>query len=141
SGFPDRVARRRHPGGRELLLSGGGSARLAEESVVHEGEFLVAVAVEERAEARGGGAGVVRLASRIEPEWLLELEGVELGEQDELVWNAEAQRVERWSRILYGAIALEESRAPATPSEDVSLFLAEQVLAAGMERFLPDGRW
>ncbi|HYH84587.1 MAG TPA: helicase-related protein, partial [Pyrinomonadaceae bacterium] len=48
AGYPDRVARRRASGdsrarGAELLLSGGGTAELAPESVVRRAEFLVAV--------------------------------------------------------------------------------------------------
>lgn len=134
SGFSDRVAKRREPRARELLLSGGGTASLSEESVVWEDPFLVAVAADQ------GGRGVtVRWASRIEPEWLLEEPGIE--ERDELVWNSEAGRVERWTRILYGSVALDESRAPAPPSEEVSRLLAREVIAKGIGRFLPEGAW
>jgi ATP-dependent helicase HrpB len=66
--FPDRVARRR-PGG-ELQLAAGAAAQLASSSTVTEAEFLVAVEAEDRADER---LPLVRLASAIEPAWLLDL--------------------------------------------------------------------
>src|SRR5205807_8537891 len=79
AGFPDRVCKRRAPGSADLTFASGASARLSEQSCVRDAELLVAVDAEERREAAGaqrapGRAGaVVRLASAIEPEWLLEL--------------------------------------------------------------------
>ena len=55
--YPDRVARRRAPGSAEVVLAGGGSARLAEASVVRDAPFLVAVDAEERRDRRPPGAG------------------------------------------------------------------------------------
>ena len=66
--FPDRVARRRRPHARELLLAGGGSARLSDRSVVRTAPFLVAVDIEERLDPVDARAAVplVRLASAVE---------------------------------------------------------------------------
>ena len=67
---------------RGLALAGGGSAELAETSVVRDAEWLVALDAEERQGPRRAadagrpaarGGVVVRLASAIEPEWLLDL--------------------------------------------------------------------
>ncbi|HET9598158.1 MAG TPA: helicase-related protein, partial [Anaeromyxobacteraceae bacterium] len=79
--FPDRVARRRGPGSDEVVLAGGGSARLAPESAVRDAPLLVAVDAEERRARAGaapsprpGGGGVtVRLASAVTQEMLLDL--------------------------------------------------------------------
>jgi ATP-dependent helicase HrpB len=138
SGFTDRVARRRGPRSRELLLSRGGTASLAEESVVDEAPLLVAVAADERGD-RGTGKVVVRLASAIEPEWLLDQEGI--GEADELVWNHELERVERWSRITYGSVALDESRGPAAPGPETTEALLRAAVAKGMGFFLGESEW
>ncbi len=109
-GFPDRVAAlvpskaSQMP---ELLLAGGGRARLSDTSVVHDAGFVVAVDAEE---GTGGGATrlpLVRLASRVEPEWLLEL-GVE--EVQELSWNDKQGRVEELTQLRYGGLVLDESR-------------------------------
>lgn len=109
AGFPDRVARRRAPGSAEVLLSAGGTAQLSPSSSVREAKLLVAVDAEERRTA-GRSRIQVRLASRIEPEWLLDLFPEGLHEESELVW--ERERVLERSRLLYGALTLEESLRP-----------------------------
>ena len=87
--------------------------------------------VEERT-ARGAGRAVsVRLAVGIRPEWLLDIAPGGLSERDELQWNADRRRVERVSRLLCGAITLEESRQPAPPSAEAARLLCEAALASG----------
>jgi ATP-dependent helicase HrpB len=69
AGFPDRLARRRSAGSPRVLLASGHGGVLDRASVVHEGEFLLALDLE--AGARGPGAEArVRLASRVERDWL-----------------------------------------------------------------------
>jgi len=121
--FPDRVARHRRDG--ELLLSGGGSARLPD----CRWEFLVALDVEER---REHGLPLVRLAARIEPEWLLD----RATERSTLEWNRDASRVEQATALMYDQLVVEEARAPAAASEDASQMLAEKALEAGIDRFV-----
>ncbi|TQF15678.1 ATP-dependent helicase HrpB [Myxococcus llanfairpwllgwyngyllgogerychwyrndrobwllllantysiliogogogochensis] len=131
AGYPDRVARRRRPRSPELLLFGGGTASLSELSVVQDADLMVAVDAEERP----GKGAVVRLASSVEPEWLLDLYPETLEEVDTLQWNAEARRVERLTRLSYGNLMLEETRAPAPASEQTARVLVEAALAAGPGRF------
>ncbi|WP_338866883.1 ATP-dependent helicase HrpB [Myxococcus stipitatus] len=131
AGYPDRVARRRRPRAPELLLFGGGTASLSELSVVQDADLMVAVDAEERP----GRGAVVRLASAVEPEWLLDLYPEALEEVDTLQWNAEARRVERLTRLSYGNLVLEETRAPAPASEQAARVLVEAALAAGPGRF------
>jgi ATP-dependent helicase HrpB len=120
--FPDRVARHRRDG--ELLLSGGGSARFPN----CRWEFLVAVDIEER---REHGVPLVRLAAPIEPEWLLE----RATERVSLEWNRAAERVEQVTALVYDQLVIEETRAPAMPSEEASRLLAQKALEAGIGRF------
>lgn len=131
AGYPDRVAKRRRPRAPELLLFGGGTATLSELSVVQDAELMVAVDAEERP----GRGAVVRLASAVEPEWLLDLYPDAIEELDALQWNAESRRVERITRLAYGNLVLEETRTPAPPSEETAKVLVEAALAAGPERF------
>lgn len=131
AGSPDRVAKRRRPKAPELVLAGGGSATLDPSSVVHDAELLVAVDAEER---RGGV--FVRLASKVEPEWLLELFPSDLGEVDALQWSTAAQRVERITRLTFGNVVLEETRQPAPASEETTRLLADAAAAAGPAAFL-----
>lgn len=144
AGYPDRVARRRarsseHGKSIELLLSGGGTAELAPESVVRAAEFVVAVDAEERGDAARMPARaaktVVRLASRVEPEWLLDLFPDALAERTEARWNAEGQRVELLRRLVYDQLVVEEWRAPRAEGEEVTRALAEAALNVGPQAF------
>jgi len=124
--FPDRVARHRRARSNhdELLLSAGGSARFPN----CRWEFLVAVDIEER---RKHGVPLVRLAAPIEPEWLLE----RATERVSLEWNRTAERVDQVTALVYDQLTIEETRAPAEPSEVASRLLAQKALEAGIGRF------
>lgn len=135
--FPDRVARRRRPHARELLLAGGGSARLSDRSVVRTAPFLVAVDIEERldpADARAAGP-LVRLASAVEIEWLAALYPDALEERTERAWNEAAGRVDEVRRTLFEGITLEESVRPAPPSEESARLLAAAAAGRGIGLF------
>ena len=147
AGYPDRVARRRATpkgGGAEeveLLLAGGGAAELAAESVVRGAEFVVAVEAEERRAApvragRRAAGSVVRVASAIEPEWLLDLFPARVVETTEARWNSQQERVEAVSRLLYDQLVLTEARAADARGAEVSRVLADAALAAGVESFV-----
>src|SRR6185295_6453371 len=91
-------------------------------------EFLVAVDIEER---REHGTPLVRLAAPIEPEWLRE----RATERLTLEWNRTAERVEQVAALMYDRLVIEESQAPAQPSEEASRMLAQKALEAGIGRF------
>jgi ATP-dependent helicase HrpB len=152
--FPDRVARRRSPGSEEIVLVGGGSARLDPQSVVREAQLLVALDAEERRalrQAQGGrpsppgfagprGAEVrVRLASAVTQEMLLDLFPGALRYETALGWNAEAERVDAAERLLYGDLVLEEARAARPDPEQVAARLAGEALGRGARAFAPEG--
>ncbi len=139
AGFPDRVARRRNPRSPEVLLFGGGSATLAETSVVRDAMLMVAVDAEERKGPRGMGV-VVRVAQAVEPEWLLEVASDALSETDTLRFDPASGRVERVRRMAYGDLVLEEDRQPAPPSPETGRVLAAAALAEGVERFVEPDR-
>jgi ATP-dependent helicase HrpB len=134
--FPDRVARRRTPADRAVVLANGGSAELQFDPGA---EWLVAIDVEERAagpRATGGRPGgvAVRLAAAIEPEWLLDVCADRVEDLDTLAFNADTQRVERRSGLRFGALSLDETITPAPPGEETSRLLAEAALARGIDR-------
>jgi ATP-dependent helicase HrpB len=131
AGFPDRVGKRRRPGQPEIVLSRGGSARLSEASVVHEGELVVAVAAEEQSSG-GRAQGAIRLATSIEADWLLEDFGDRVEVKDELFFNVDAQRVERREGMAFGAIVLDEVRSAAPPSPEASRLLFEAAKSRGV---------
>ncbi|HET7545601.1 MAG TPA: ATP-dependent helicase HrpB [Polyangiaceae bacterium] len=121
--FPDRVARRRRRGERDLILASGGVARLSEQSVAVDPEFLLALDVEEQ---RGASSSqiTVRLASAIEPDWLLTDFESAVKLTDELEWNSVAERVERVEKMAFGAVVFDEARSAARPSPEASAVLA-----------------
>jgi ATP-dependent helicase HrpB len=122
AGFPDRVARRREPGSSRLVLSSGVGALLGRESGVREGELVLAL------EVTGGVAGaaseaVVRVASRVEREWL---DGV----RTELVhrFDEASASVRAFARDWYDRLLLAERPVPPDPAA------ATSVLAKALER-------
>ena len=143
--FPDRVARRRAPGSDEVVLAGGGSARLSQESVVREAPLVVAIdAGERRARAGAGGRPgfggvVVRLASAVTQEMLLELAHDHLRYAEDVRWNAAAERVDAFERLLYDDLVIEETRAAEAAPDRVSAALCEAALARGARAFAPEG--
>jgi ATP-dependent helicase HrpB len=140
AGFPDRVARRRRAGAPELLLAAGGTAELADSSVVREAALVVVVDVEERGVAGGAPSSTrpkVRTASAIEADWLIDVAPDALRETRELRWNAASERVERVERLLYDQITLDEKLGmPGDDDADgAARVLAQAALAAGATRF------
>jgi ATP-dependent helicase HrpB len=121
--FPDRVARRRRRGERDLILASGGVARLSEQSVAVDPEFLLAIDVEEQRAASSNQISV-RLASAIEPDWLLSDFASAVKLSDELEWNSAAERVERVEKMAFGAVVFDEARTAAPPSAEASAVLA-----------------
>lgn len=137
AGYPDRVAKRRSLKDEkaELLLSGGGAVPLSPASSVRQSEFLVAVDAEERRDASANRSRVVRLASAIQPEWLIDLFAEDLRETVEARWNAQHDRVEVSEQMLYDQLVIDERRSPNARGEAVAKVLAEAALSAGWQRF------
>ena len=132
--FPDRVAQLREDGGqRALALAGGGSARLAESSVIHGAAWVVCLAVEERREGRAG-VPVVTSAAAIEPEWLLDLAPAALEERSVLAFDPQRARVVGRAELRYLGLLLDSSEARRLPPAASDL-LREAALAAGPARF------
>jgi len=134
AGYPDRVAKRVRPGARRLALAGGGAAELSETSVVRDAEWLVALDAEERAAGARGGV-VVRLASAIRPEWLIDLFADEVKETREVSWNAQAERVEARESMTWGGLVLHASEGTKPPPEEASRVLAAAAIEAGPSAF------
>ncbi len=140
AGYPDRVARRRSvkTDNAEVLLSGGGAAQLAPTSVVWQSEFLVAIETTGGAEEKNKQRQirqVIRQASAIQPEWLIELFADELQETTVATWNAPAERVEVVQRMSYDQLVIDETRVKEIKGEQAAKVLAEAALQAGLQRF------
>jgi ATP-dependent helicase HrpB len=122
AGFPDRVARRREPGSPRLVLSSGEGALLGRESGVREGDLLLAL------EVTGGVAGsagepLVRVASRVEREWLEGVRTETVNRFDDASGSVRAFAQDRYDRLLLG-----ERAVPPEPEA------AAELLAEALER-------
>lgn len=127
--FPDRVARL--CGGGSYRLAGGGSAQLARDSAVAGSPLIVAIDIEER---RDAGRPLIRLASAIKAEWLLDLFPERVAAASEVTWNRDAERVEQSDLLLYDGLPIHESRSHKADSGQASKLLAAKALEAGLHR-------
>nr|MBA2539422.1 ATP-dependent helicase HrpB [Deltaproteobacteria bacterium] len=110
SGFPDRVGKRRAPRSSDFTFAAGGGGTLAQSSAVIDAELIVAVDVAETG-AKGSSSRVqIRRASAIDASWLLDLYLDRIEERDELLWNAQKERVERTVQMTYDGLVIDESR-------------------------------
>ncbi|MBS1874348.1 MAG: ATP-dependent helicase HrpB [Acidobacteria bacterium] len=130
SAFPDRVARRQKAD--EYVLAGGGSALLSESSAVRGEQFLVAVDIESRRER---GLPLIRIASAIRPDWLLDLYPHRIVESSAVEWNRAAERVEAVDALLYDGLAIDETRGAMPDPAAASALLYDKAQAAGLQRF------
>jgi ATP-dependent helicase HrpB len=140
AGYPDRVAQRREAGSPNVRLASGAGATVAPESGVRDGEFLVALDVSRRVDpnvargfqprARGPKRAApqtspaaletarIRIASRVEREWLQPTATEVVHRFDEESGKVRATLVDR-----YDALVLAERPAPVDPE------IAAQLLA------------
>ena len=128
TGYPDRVGRRR--AGNLVMLATGVTAEVAGAPAAYE--FLVALEAEDRKE---NPLPLIRIAARIEPEWLLDLFPERIRESSEVLWNRSSERVEQVNLLLYDKLVLHESRVHA-PSDKAAELLASKALEAGIEQFI-----
>ncbi|HFE47126.1 MAG TPA: ATP-dependent helicase HrpB [Nannocystis exedens] len=137
AGFPDRVGCARGEGSeRTLVLADGGSARLAESSVVRSAPWAVALVIEERRRAgMRGGEPQVRSAAAIDPEWLVDLFPEVIEEHEVLHFDSERRRVVGRSELRYGGLVIEASALQQLPPV-ASKILADAAIDAGVEHFV-----
>ena len=130
-GFPDRVAQRKS--GNTVMLSNGTAAEIVGSPPPYQ--LLVALDAEDRTE---NALPQVRLFARVEPEWLLDYFPNHVREENAVIWNRQAERVDAVSRLLYEKLILQESSSARPDPEAAAMLLAEKALEAGMERFVDE---
>jgi ATP-dependent helicase HrpB len=120
--FPDRVARRREPGGRRGVMVGGRGVFLASSSGVSEPEMFVCVDVD-----ASKTETLVRQASAVQRDWL---PPALVSATTEVAFDEQTERVTARRRVRYDDLLLEESPAALPDGEEVALVLC----AAASER-------
>jgi ATP-dependent helicase HrpB len=121
AGYPDRVAKRVRPGARQAAMAAGGAAEIAETSVVRTAEWLVMLDAEDKARTSGI---LVRIASGIEPDWLIDMFSGDITERKSVVWNAQAERVDARDVMAWGELVLHASDGARPPAEEAARLLA-----------------
>jgi ATP-dependent helicase HrpB len=136
AGFPDRVARRRANDRSRLLLASGRGATMGRESAVAEGEWIVAL---ELTSGRPGQAeALVRIASRVEPGWLVPTARAVEHRLDD------AGVVKAFDVSRYGAIVMTEQPVAADLVERARLLAAawrERPMGEAAEQLLRRARF
>jgi len=77
---------------------------------------------------------IVRLACKIDPNWLLDLFPERITERNGAVWNKSADRVEAVSALLYDDIVITETRGGAPDSEQAAALLMANGAASLIDR-------
>lgn len=122
-GFPDRVCRRRDND--TGLMVGGGGVRLHPSSVVREGAFFLALDARSDERSRSREASV-RIASRVEPEWLETLLSHQVTRDNQLVYEESSGKVVSRRATRFHDLSIREVReGGAVDSAQAGVALAE----------------
>ena len=78
---------------------------------------MVAIEVDDRSDQQ---TPFVRIASAIEPDWLLDLFPDSVVASEEMAWNREGERVEQLNQMRYQQLVIDESRGAPTDSQAAS---------------------
>ena len=126
--FPDRLARRREPGGRRGVMIGGRGVCLAPASGVLQGDLFLCIDLD-----AGQKETLVRQASAVERDWL---PAEKVTESVDVEFDAEAERVTAKRRVRFADLVIEEADAPSPPGEEATRLLAAAA-AERLERVIP----
>lgn len=123
--YPDRIARRRHPGGSEAILAGGTPLVFDARCAVRSSDLVVVV----ETTAAPSGPDRIRLASSVEAEWLAALPGEPVTTETTRSWDASSGRVVAFRHVVYDGLVLEEKEIPAPLDEETARLLCEAATA------------
>jgi ATP-dependent helicase HrpB len=126
--FPDRLCRRRNPGGRKGVMVGGRGVRLDNWSFVTRSSLFLAVDVD-----AGQQESLVRIASGVERDWLPR-EQITTGVETEI--DESSGRLLAWKRMRFADLIVEESPTAVPEGVNSTVALIALVLAHP-ERVLP----
>ncbi|MGD0770563.1 MAG: ATP-dependent helicase HrpB [Tepidisphaeraceae bacterium] len=135
--YPDRVCRRRQHDPSAGVMVGGGGVRLDAESVVRQGEFFLALDArhDPRSETR---EAIVRIASAIRVEWLMEIFPQSISRQRTMVFDETRQRVAGRGVVRYRDLVLSEDFDASVDPQEAGKTLAAALRPRAAEIFAAD---
>ena len=113
-------------------MMNGNTAELSDRSVVRDAAYLIALVADERSTHGRKGSAIIRLACRIDSNWLLELLAEDVTTEERSTWLDPPGRIETISTIRYGAVILDESRSVARAGPAVSQLLLTTAEGRGL---------
>jgi ATP-dependent helicase HrpB len=118
-------------------MVGGSGVRLSPESVVHHGEFFVALDArhDERSQSR---EAFVRIASAIDVDWLHQMFPHQIRRERKVIFDPDRQRVVALNMICYRDLPLHEDRDAAVDPTQAAHVLAEFLRPRVQEFFADD---
>ncbi len=132
--FPDRVGKKRKAArGKsdevDVVLSSGGSARIAEVGVVSDSDTFIALDIQEQKHLNQQRSSLkLRCVCPIEEDWLLDVEPSFISDLNCLTWDRERSRIIASSQVKYDELVLTESPSVPKPSEETFDLLLKEVL-------------
>jgi ATP-dependent RNA helicase HrpB len=119
AGYPDRVAKRRQSGGDRVTLATGHGAVMGRESGVRDGDWLIALDVT-AGKTTPHTEAIVRMASRVEPEWLRPT-------RTDVAHRIESGAVRAYATDWVDALVLVERPVPVDPETSARLLLEDKL--------------
>ncbi|MEM7234935.1 MAG: ATP-dependent helicase C-terminal domain-containing protein, partial [Planctomycetota bacterium] len=131
-GFPDRVARRRSRGSERARMVGGRGLRQLPSSRVTEGEFFLALRVDES--VRGERLeGRVTLASHVTRAWIESAFPQDVEERTEHRFDAEKEKVRAFRCVRYRDLPLEDEREVRADPEEATEILKRELATRAVD--------
>jgi ATP-dependent helicase HrpB len=137
--YPDRICRVRDRAARTGTMVGGGGVKIGAGSAVVDAEFFVAVDARHNP-AAGRAESIVRIASRVDREWLDELFPQSIGHETIAEFYEQRQRVVGISRVYYLDLLLDEQLNAPVDDDTASRVLAEALAPRAIELIARDER-
>jgi len=137
--YPDRVCRRRGSNRSAGIMTGGSGVRLDVESVVLQDEFFLALDARDDPRSQNREA-LVRIASAIRVEWLMELFPQFITRERTTLFDEERQRVVGRGIVRYRDLILSEESDAAVDPRDAGKTLTAALRPRAREIFSGDER-
>ena len=135
--YPDRVVKRRANDPQAGIMVGGSGIRLAHESTVKQGGYLLAIDLrhDQRSISR---EALVRIASLIQVDWLAEMFPASIRKQRGVEFDPQKNRVIGFVRTWYRDLLLEDDRNAAVEAAAGGQALAAALRPRAREIFAGD---